>query len=330
VANPAAQSGRNAARIRRALGELEAAGIRASLLPTSPDGATIAAVRDALDREGYRCVVAMGGDGTFREAGAGILESARREEVTLAMLPAGTANNHGRSFGLASSDRALGRNVAVLAAARETRLDAGRLVTMTAGGEPIDRVVFFDSAGWGIGARVIAARNVDRRRIEGMRGISAIYRDELVYAGALAQTLVRSAAGRDAFGASVIADGEVHDFDRLTELLIKGTPVYAGRWVIDRSARHDDGQFEVAAFRDDRAWLSKAVVDVLGGPAIERRLRAFGLALPVPLRASRVEVRFRVPEGAGPPALQLDGEERPGSERAEIEVVPRALRLIVP
>src|SRR5262245_13305920 len=124
VANPAARSGRNAARAPRALAALETAGLRSSLLRTQPDGGTIEAVRSALDHGQYRGVVTMGGDGTFREVGQGLLESARREDVALAMLPAGTANNHGRSFGLLAGEDALERNVAVIAAGRETRLDA--------------------------------------------------------------------------------------------------------------------------------------------------------------------------------------------------------------
>src|SRR5262245_33755168 len=97
VANPMAQSGRNAARIDRALRALRMAGLESRLLPTAPGGATAPAVRDELDRGEYRCVIAMGGDGTFREAAEGLLGSSRRDEVPLGMLPAGTANNHGRS-----------------------------------------------------------------------------------------------------------------------------------------------------------------------------------------------------------------------------------------
>jgi diacylglycerol kinase family enzyme len=332
VANPAAQSGRNAGRIDRALRALAAVGIRTRLLPTLPDGGTVAAVREALDRDGHRCVIAMGGDGTFREVAQGLFESARREEVALAMLPSGTANNHGRSFGIEAKGSALERNVRVITAGRETRLDVGNLHMMSGTGETVARATFVDSVGWGIGARVIARRNLDRRWLEGKGRLGAIYRDQLVYAGAVLRTVVAS-RGDDAFGASVIADGEPREFDRLTELLVKGTRVYAGRWVIDRTSRHDDGLFEVAAFRDKRRWISTAVVDVLGGAVLDAGLRAVGRPpglLLKPFRVSRLVIGFRVPEGSPPPAVQVDGEEFPTSERATIEVVPRAVRLIVP
>lgn len=279
VANPTAQSGRNAGRIERALRSLRAADLDAHLLPTRPHEQTIAAVRDAVDRGDVECVIAMGGDGTFREVAAGLLASARREDVPLAMLPAGTANNHGRSFGLSSW---LARNVAVIAARRETRLDAGLLHTMTASGETI------------------------------------------------ARTLARAREKSPPFGVSLVADGEARELDQVTELLIKGTPVYAGRWVIDRTSRHDDGLFEVAAFPDEPSWLWKAAVDMGGGDVLAGWLRARGQGLVKPFRISRLTLRFNVPRGASLPPLQLDGEELPGSERAEIEVLPRALRLIVP
>jgi diacylglycerol kinase family enzyme len=93
VGNPTAQSGKNQERIDRALSLLADAGVSAELLPTLPGGRTVAAVREALDRGRYRVVIAMGGDGTFREVGAGLHTSQVREDVALAMLPTGTAND---------------------------------------------------------------------------------------------------------------------------------------------------------------------------------------------------------------------------------------------
>ena len=53
----------------------------------------------------------MGGDGTFREVATGLLDSGRAEDVALAMLPTGTANDQGKSFGLDAGEAALERNV---------------------------------------------------------------------------------------------------------------------------------------------------------------------------------------------------------------------------
>lgn len=328
VANPMAQSGRNAARIDHALRLLRAAGIHARPLPTEPGGRTVEAVREALAEESYRCVIAMGGDGTFREVAEGLLESPRRDAVTLGMLPAGTANNHGRSFGLGAGERALPRNVEVLAAGRETRLDAGKLEAMDEAGRTVARAAFFDSVGFGIGAAVIAARNVDRDRVRRLGRAFALYRDELVYAGALLRTLVSSRSTDIDFVVEVVADGTRYEA-RLTELLIRGTRVYAGGWVVDPSARHDDGLFEVFRFPTPRDWLLRATLGLSVGPLSRAGLVA-PAAPPGTVRASRIDVHFRLPEGVAPPPCQLDGEEFPRKARASIEVVARALRLIVP
>src|SRR5947209_3622620 len=98
VGNPTAQSGKNQERIEQARALLKDAGIAADLLATLPEGKTIGAVREALDAGTHRVVIAMGGDGTFREVAAGLYTSKRRAEAAMAMLPTGTANDQGKSF----------------------------------------------------------------------------------------------------------------------------------------------------------------------------------------------------------------------------------------
>jgi diacylglycerol kinase family enzyme len=152
VGNPTAQSGKNQERIDRALEIMKGAGIPADLLPTLPGGKTIGAVRDALDSGSHRVVIAMGGDGTFREVAAGLYTSKRRDDVAMGMLPTGTANDQGKSFGLEALPESLERNIDVIRAAHETRLDVG---IYRAGGPEATPDYFFDSAGWGLSARVL-------------------------------------------------------------------------------------------------------------------------------------------------------------------------------
>src|SRR3954470_2081344 len=125
VGNPTAQSGKNRERIDRALALMTEAGFATDFLATLPEGKTIEAVRSALEASAYRVVIAMGGDGTFREVAAGLYTSQRREDVALGMLPTGTANDQGKSFGLHADEGALVRNVDVIRAGHETELDVG-------------------------------------------------------------------------------------------------------------------------------------------------------------------------------------------------------------
>jgi diacylglycerol kinase family enzyme len=62
----------------------------------------------------------------------------------------------------------------------------------------------------------------------------------------------------------------------------------------------------------------------------EQAVEAMGLHVPMCRRASKWTLRFHVAEGLSLPAVQVDGELFPPAEQAEIEVMPRALRLVVP
>jgi diacylglycerol kinase family enzyme len=116
----------------------------------------------------------------------------------------------------------------------------------------------------------------------------------------------------------------------LTDLIIKGTRVYGGAWVFDPASRHDDGLFEVVPFAGKRDWISKALVHLDESGAVQEGLAAIGVTHSQNLSAARIEVDLRrAPEGL-PLAAQIDGEEFPATPRAEVDVLPRALRLIVP
>ncbi len=326
VGNPTAQSGKNAERIDRAVKWLGKAGVQCDVLATLPAGKTVKAVSEELQDRAYECVIAMGGDGTFREVAAGLLDSGLAESVTLGMLPTGTANDQGRSFGLDAGEAALERNLQVVVARHETRLDGGRI---TVAGHPT--TWFFDSAGWGISPRVLRVRNEDRALIEQTAPIlKTVYRDQMVYAGALLRVFLESYVVDDQFRAEVVADGQTVVLEGLTDLLVKNTRVYGGAWVFDRASRHDDGLMEVVPFRGKLDWTSKAIVDLDGNPVTEEMLNAIGVAHSQPFRASRLSMRLSWPAKGAAPAAQIDGEEFPASEQVDVEVVPRVIRLVVP
>jgi diacylglycerol kinase family enzyme len=326
VGNPTAQSGKNQARIDRARAFFRNAGVACDFLATEPDGKTPFSVTRAIEDGDHRCVITMGGDGTFREVASGILDSTKKDAVALGMLPTGTANDQGRSFGLFAGD--LERNLEVILAAKETRLDAGKIEIPAE--NSVQSAWFFDSAGWGISARVLRERNTEREVISRIPVLRDLYRDQLVYAGVLLRVFLDSYAVNDKFDAEVTADGKTFELTGLTDLIVKGTRVYGGAWVFDKSAAHDDGKFEIVPFQGKRDWTSKAIVDLDGNPLGEEVLNAIGVEHSKPVSASRIAFEFRRWEGTAPFAAQIDGEELPATERAAIEIVPRALRLIIP
>jgi diacylglycerol kinase family enzyme len=326
LGNPTAQSGKNQVRIDQARAFFRDKNIACDFLATEPEGKTTFSVTRAIEENDYACVITMGGDGTFREVASGVLDSTKKDAVALGMLPTGTANDQGRSFGLLAGD--LERNLDVILAAKETRLDAGKIEIPAE--NSVQTAWFFDSAGWGISARVLRERNIEREVISRIPVLRDVYRDQLVYAGVLLRVFLDSYAMNDKFDVEVTADDQTFELTGLTDLIVKGTRVYGGAWVFDKHAAHDDGKFEIVPFRGKRDWTSKAIVDLDGNPVSEEVLNAIGVEHSKPVSASRIAFKFRVWEGTAPFAAQIDGEELPATERAAIEIVPRALRLIVP
>ncbi|MDB4967358.1 MAG: uncharacterized protein JWN44_3047 [Myxococcales bacterium] len=330
VGNPTAQSGKNAARIAEATRLLDEAGLAHRFLATAPAGGTVRLVADTLTAEPLLdTAIYMGGDGTFAEVAKGILGSGRAADVRLGMLPTGTANDQGKSFGLEAGDVDLPRNIRVLVDGHEARLDAGRLSARDAAGTIVRDDWFFDSAGWGISPRVLSLRNEDRKAISDIPVVREVWRDQLVYAGALLRTFLGSYVDDGKFDVRVTADGETRQWHGLTDLIVKGTRIYGGLWVFDPAAQPDDGRFEVIPFTGKRDWISKALVHLDGSGLAAEALAAVGVRHSENLSATTIDLDFDEKPGQ-PLSAQIDGEEFPATHHVHIEISARALRLIVP
>lgn len=128
VGNPTARSGRAAEHLERAATLIVERGTACERLDTEPEGRTVQLVRDAVTSLSPTVVVTFGGDGTFNEVAQGILASG--VDVPLGMLPMGTANNQGRSFGLSAGPGALTDNLDVVFRGHVTALDVGHIARL--------------------------------------------------------------------------------------------------------------------------------------------------------------------------------------------------------
>lgn len=325
-ANPTAQSGKAADWIRTARALLDEAAIAHTFTPTEPEGRTIDRVREAIDDGGARVVIYMGGDGTFAEVAKGIFASQHAATCVMGMLPTGTANDQGKSFGLDSGPRALERNVSVIAAGEVVGCDVGRLA-IERDCKEIHKDLFFDSFSVGMGAASLETRNRDRERVGRIPGLGLLYRDQLVYAGAILQRLAESYVVDIKFDLEAVIDGKVHSFDNLLDVIIKNTKIFGGEWVFDSNIESDDGLFELVPVTGRRDFGTKMLGTLRRSPVAIDDLSMLGFAHEPPTTGSRFELVVR----ANPlPAAQCDGEELPVGDRYRIDVVPRALRLIVP
>jgi diacylglycerol kinase family enzyme len=334
VGNPTAQSGKNASRITLARELLERYGVVHDFLPTEPHGRTVHRVARAIADNGYDAVIAMGGDGTFGEVARGLLESGRR--IRMAMLPTGTANDQGRSFGMSSAGSALEDNVRTVAGGFVVPLDAGRVHAYDLTGEEVASSWFFDSLGWGISPKILRMRNEDRRLVSGIPILRELYRDQLVYAGAVLRALLQSYVEVTKFEVAVTTPTDTFVLDGLTDLILKNTRYYAGSWIFDQTASPEDGEMELVPFRGRDEWVARAVVTLDGVPAHELD-EVIPLIEPIPAlprlspitRASAFELRIHDRPG-GLVEAQIDGEEWVSAARWTVQVVRHAIDLVVP
>lgn len=325
VGNPTAQSGKNAERIDEARKLLGRHGVAHDFLSTSPGGKTVGDVANALARGSYAAVIAMGGDGTFAEVGRGLLESGVR--VPMGMLPTGTANDQGKSFGMWAAPKYLEDNVRTIAAGHTVPLDAGRATAYDFLDQEIASDWFFDSLGWGISPKILRMRNEDRRLVGGIPVLREVYRDKFVYAGAVVRALLQSYVEVTKFEVEVTTPAGTVFLDGLTDLVLKNTRYYAGSWILDPTASPEDGEMELVPFRGREEWIGRAIVTLDGLPVQE-------LEAPIPplspiIRAPSFTLRIHDRPG-GVVEAQNDGEEWVAAATWKIDVVRHAIDLIVP
>ncbi len=327
VANPTAQSGKAADWIRTARALLDEAQVPHRFVPTEPEGRTIERVREVVD-DGSRVIIYMGGDGTFAEVAKGIFASRHPHACVMGMLPTGTANDQGKSFGLESGPGALARNVAVIAAGETIGCDVGALIIERSLKE-LHRDMFFDSFSIGLGAASLETRNRDRERVGLIPGLGALYRDQLVYAGAVLRRFVESYVVDIKFDMDAVIDGVVYPFDHLLDVIVKNTKIFGGEWIFDAASESDDGKFELVPITGRRDFGTKLLGGLRHSPVGTDDLASLGFEHAPAITGAKFELAIKT-AGGMLPAVQCDGEELPAGDRYYIEVIRRALRLIVP
>ncbi len=304
---------------------MRAMGMQHQLMHTVAAGGTAPAVRKRLLRGDIDVVIYLGGDGTFHEVANGILASGR--SVPLGMLPSGTANDQGLSFGIARGH--IDRNLSVIAAGHQTALDVGLLQQLRPDGSVAKESYFYDSCGFGIHPDILMTRNRHRLAIERIPLVRDVYRDQAVYVGASIAKLIESYIKPVKFRADIVCDGVPHALDGVTDVIISGTPIYGGAWVLDRDAEPDDGLFELVTIVGRRDWAIKGLRDLAASPVWQRQLDRLGLFPSQALSGRNFELSLYRPAQLDLSA-QLDGEEWGTGDKYRVTVLARRLAIITP
>jgi diacylglycerol kinase family enzyme len=336
VGNPTARTGKAAAAIEAAMAGLAEARLQPEFFSTLPGGATVAALAERLEKGDVARVVYLGGDGTFAETAKGIILAREKYgiDVPMGMLPMGTANDQGRSFGVRAGIKALPGNIQVIRAGIEQWLDVGKVEAFAADGAPLCTDLWFDSWGLGLSAQILAKRNRDQRIAQRIPVLRQVYRDKLVYIRAglsswLKHTL-KSLVGRARFAAEIRVDDQRLSFDAINDIVVKGTLLYGGDWIFAPDGKPDDGKFEVVIVKNGADWGAAAIASHKRNPVTGDDLEVLGLPRRVIPSGSRIEVRVTRPEGMPPLPAQIDGEEFLSADHYKIENLYHYLRILVP
>lgn len=302
IVNPASGNGSTGRGWHAIAAQLRAEGMDFDTVLTDRPAQATELARAAV-REGRATVVAAGGDGTVNEVAGGFFEGGEPipTEARMGVIPLGTGGDFRRTFAIPKEVRAAAR---VLRQGRVRAIDAGRATYRGhGGGEEVAH--FVNIADAGIGGEVV------RRVQRGPRLLSG----EVTFTVATGLALLRW-RNRPM---RVVIDGEEH---RLTaqQVVVANCQYYGGGMRIAPRADPSDGLFDVLLVGD----LTLAECLRMAGPM--RRGEHLD-ALPLKGWFGRGR-RIRI-EAAAPTLVDLDGE-LPGILPATLEMLPGAMRLVVP
>ena len=259
IVNPVAGNGAGARIASRIAAEFRDQGMRVDVIQTpAPDEAARLAREGAAD--GYRVIIAAGGDGTANEIANGIAGSG----AALALYPIGSGNDFARALGYPRRRRDISR---FIRNAHRRTIDVGE----------VNGRIFVNSAGIGIDGHV-AQRIAATSRLTGKTF------------GYFAGSLMGIATYRPE-PMRVLVDGELHSGRFLTVVAANGTHFGSGMHVAPQASL-DDGQLDVVLAGDLSRWSSLVALGKLyrgthvdGTTIVMKRARAVEIELQRPLRA---------------------------------------------
>jgi diacylglycerol kinase (ATP) len=264
---------------------------------TDGKGHAIEIARQAAG-DGYRFLVAVGGDGTIHEVANGILETDNNAETALGVICTGTGSDLSRSVGI---PRDLAGACEVLRTANKRRIDVGR-VTYERDGRTLSRY-FVNSAGIGFDAAVVDATE----RLPKYGG------GTLPYLLGLARSFLRYRNKT----VTITMDDQQSRRERVLSVVVANGQYFGGGMRVAPEAKTDDGLFDVVTIGDfGKLEIVRVFPRVYKGSHLT--YPKIGLT-----RGKTVTI-----SSAEPFLLHADGELL-GNGPVRFELLPAALTLVV-
>ena len=148
IANPGAGNASDSAdNLKLVMEYLKKNGLKVNVALAKPKEEATPIARQAI-KDGYKIVIAMGGDGTIEAVMRGMIGS---DKARLGIIPAGTENNIAKSLGIPKD---LQEACAVIASDNLVKLDVGQVTTKKG-----KKFIFFEMATVGLSAAVYPDAN---------------------------------------------------------------------------------------------------------------------------------------------------------------------------
>jgi YegS/Rv2252/BmrU family lipid kinase len=249
--------------------------------------------------KGYRCIVAVGGDGTLNEVVNGFFHTkgGPPADACLALIPRGTGGDFRRTFGWSSDLRAACARIR----GEETRsLDVGRVSFFDGEGRTGHRY-FVNVASFGVSGQVDKEVN---RASKGLGGKATFF-----LASVKAMWRYRDQRVR------LRLDGGAWQEQPITTVAVANGQYFGGGMRVAPTADPSDGTFEVTV------WSGYTLVDF----ALKSRRIYNGTHTQLP-GTRTFRTRLLEAESDEEVLLDVDGEQ-PGRLPVRVELLPGALRL---
>jgi diacylglycerol kinase (ATP) len=288
IANPGAGKPSEAAdKLKQAIRYLKQFHIKADVALAKPkEEATPIARRAAKD--GYKTVIALGGDGTIEAVLRGLVGS----KVKLGIVPAGTQNNIARSLGIPED---LEEACELIASGNTKKLDVGQIKTKKG-----KKFIFFELATIGLSA--------------------ALYPDlNKVASGKLSNVVdaTRTFLHQDTRPKVYLTLNDESKIKVRTMLVvISNTPIFGKNFMVAPGATMHDGLVDISVYPDfSKAELLRYYAAVMdGGYSGDKKVQQY--------QASKVKIK------ASPKLDILADGVALGKGKVKIKVHPKSLRVI--
>jgi diacylglycerol kinase (ATP) len=290
VFNPHSGKGRGAQFVAPVLGALGGNGREVDHSLTTRPGEEVELASRAAS-EGYRAIVAVGGDGTWSNVGNAILRSGRR--VRLGLVPGGTGCDLAKS--LAIPPRDVRRCARIILDGHVRTIDVGR----------VEERYFLNIAGFGYDVAVLE----DSWSVRYLEG-------DLLYL----YCALRQLGSFPGFPVELGCDGAQPRRREMLMLIFANARVFGGGFRVAPQADLADGLLDAVAFGNMGFWARLGIMHKLRAGS---HLRSPHLES---LRGRSFRLRFETP-----PAYETDGEwNRAASRDITVQVVPQALDVLAP